>query len=348
MIVIRPVREADLDAIERLAGQAGPGMTNFPAERDLLAGKVAASLKSFARAELPEDEREETFYWFVAEDVDTGAVVGCTGVMGAVGVTRPFYSYRLVNLPHSSLELHRYDIYTTLQMVNEYRGAAEIGTLYLEPDWRRDRNGRLLSRCRFLFMAEFRDRFSDLVMAELRGVQDERGRSVFWEGLGRHFFDMDFSKADYMSAIGNFQFIADLMPKHPVYVCLLPESAQAVLGIAHEHSRPALELLRREGFRFEGCVDVFDAGPTVHCPIDEVRTVRESFVARIAAIADAPGGGEYMAATRDLPGFRLARGAVECTAPGEVTIAAALAEVLGAAIGDTLRLAPFGRPAPGA
>ena len=330
MIVVRPVGEGDLDALERLAVLAGPGMTNLPAEPDLLERKVQISLASFARAEVSASEHEETAYLFVAEDPGSGQVVGCTGLMGAVGVTRPFYSYRIINLP-----------YTALQMVNEYRGAAEIGTLYLEPEARRDGNGRLLSRCRFLFLAGFRERFPDLVMAELRGVQDARGRSVFWEALGRHFFDMDFSKADYFSAVGNFQFIADLMPKHPIYVCLLPPQAQEVIGIAHEHSRPALSLLRREGFRYEGCVDVFDAGPTVHCPTDEIVSVRQSRVARLVGLSDAPPGPDCMVARTGLAGYRLSRGPVAQAGDEGVIIAPALADMLGVTAGDEVAVAPF-------
>ena len=42
-------------------------------------------------------------------------------------------------------------------------------------------------------MAEFRERFPAQVMADLRGYFDEQGRSPFWEAIGKHFFDMDFS-----------------------------------------------------------------------------------------------------------------------------------------------------------
>jgi arginine/ornithine N-succinyltransferase beta subunit len=36
-------------------------------------------------------------------------------------------------------------------------------------------NGRLLSKARFLFLAEFRQRFGDKVIAEMRGYSDEEG-----------------------------------------------------------------------------------------------------------------------------------------------------------------------------
>ena len=72
----------------------------------------------------------------------------------------------------------------------------------------------------------------------------------------------------------NKKFIADLMPRHPIYVTLLPAEAQRVIGQVHESSKPALKNLEAEGFRFNGMVDIFDAGPCVGCARDQIRTVR--------------------------------------------------------------------------
>jgi arginine N-succinyltransferase len=33
----------------------------------------------------------------------------------------------------------------------------------------------------------------------MRGISDEQGHSPFWESLGRHFFKMEFSQADYLT-----------------------------------------------------------------------------------------------------------------------------------------------------
>ena len=51
-------------------------------------------------------------------------------------------------------------------------GTAELCSLFLHPDWRRDGNGSLLSKSRFLFLAEFPEYFSPRVIAEMRGVSD--------------------------------------------------------------------------------------------------------------------------------------------------------------------------------
>ena len=77
---------------------------------------------------------------------------------------------------------------------------------------------------------------------------DDHGRSPFWDALGKHFFDVDFPNADYLSLV-NKKFIADLMPKHPIYIPLLPKDAQDVIGKVHEQTEPALKLLEAEGLR---------------------------------------------------------------------------------------------------
>ena len=132
-------------------------------------------------------------------------------------------------------------------------------------------------------MAEHPKRFEPLIVAEMRGVVDDQCRSPFWEALGRHFFEMDYCKADLLSAMDK-KFIADLMPTSPIYVPLLPKSAQDVIGKVHEHTQPALKLLEDEGFRFSGMVDIFEAGPLIQCRLADLRIVKESRNSRVDEI----------------------------------------------------------------
>ncbi len=336
MLVVRPARPDDIDALTELAEASGPGMTNLPVDRSLLDEKIERSLRSFEAAiEAPGDES----YLLLMEDLVEARIVGSCAIFASVGLERPFYSFRVINLTHTSQELNHYEPVEALQMVEDYRGSSEIATLFLTEDYRRNRNGRFLSRCRFLFLAEYPERFASLVMAEMRGALDENGHSVFWNKLGRQFINMDFTKADYLSSLGQYQFIADMMPKYPVYIRLLPKEAQEVIGVPHEATRPALELLQREGFRFEGCVDVFDAGPTVHCPLDQIRTVRESRVAVLKATEESLSGPDYIVSNTRLPDFLIGRGRLSATEPGEVVLERDLAEVLGVSAGSTVRYA---------
>jgi len=73
-------------------------------------------------------------------------------------------------------------------------------------------------------------------------------------------------------------YIAELMPRQPLYVAYLPEDAQAVIGQVHRSTLPARKLLEQEGMHYEGYVDIFDAGPTVECFRDNIDAVRRSHV----------------------------------------------------------------------
>ena len=112
-------------------------------------------------------------------------------------------------------------------------------------------------------------------------VGDETGSH--FGGLSASTFDMDFVDADKRSA-GNKQFIADLMPRHPIYVSVLPGEAQAVIGEVHPEARPALKLLKDEGFEFGDEVDIFDAGPLYRAKTADIRTIRDSQTAVLSNV----------------------------------------------------------------
>ena len=118
--------------------------------------------------------------------------------------------------------------------------------------------------------------FADMVLAELRGVFTPDGACPFWDHVAHKFFPMEFDDADRMTGSTDKQFILDLAPRHPIYVELLPEPARAVIGKVHPQGVPAMALLESEGFRPNGLVDIFDAGPTVACGRDNIRTVRDA------------------------------------------------------------------------
>ena len=98
-----------------------------------------------------------------------------------------------------------------------------------------------------------------------------------------YFFQIDFPKAETLSSQSK-KFIGELMPKHPIYIPLLPDSAQQAIGKVHEFTRPALSLLEKEGFGFQQHVDIFDGGPTLHCQTAEVRAVKESRHGTVSSI----------------------------------------------------------------
>ena len=119
----------------------------------------------------------------VLEDPATGEVRGTCQLMSQVGQRLPFYSYRLNTLTQHSEKLQRTVRAEMLSLVTDLEGSSEVGGLFLHPNQRAGGLGMLLARSRYLFIAMHRARFADRVLAELRGVQDERGGSPFWDGV---------------------------------------------------------------------------------------------------------------------------------------------------------------------
>ncbi len=308
MIVIRPVHTSDHAEILALAQEAGIGMTSLPPDAEVLEEKITRSVASFAgKLKTPKEER----FLFVLEDEDAKKLVGTTGIVAHVGLTHPFYSYKLSTIVQASESLGVYSPQRVLHMVNDYTGASEVGSLFLLPAYRRDGIGKFLSRSRYLMLAEFADVFDDTVISEIRGVQDADGQSPFYKNLAQHFFQMDFKRADFINATQGGQFISDLMPKYPIYVNLLDERAQAVIGHPLEASKAAKQLLEREGFRHQGYIDVFDAGPTMQAERSQIRTVRKSRRSVVSDIRSLMPDPVYLMSNTVMKEFRVTSGALE-------------------------------------
>lgn len=272
MLIVRAIREQDLDGLMSLAEKVGSGMTTLKPDRKALGQRVEIACASFAEQIAP-PQRD---YVFVMEDTSVGKVVGVCAIKSAVGLEEPFYNYRIGTLVHSSKELKVFSRMDTLYLSNDLTGSAELCSLFLHPDYRHGPNGKLLSKSRFMFIAQFPHLFSEKLIAEMRGYQRADGRSPFWDSLGRHFFKMEFDHADDLTSLGKKSFIAELMPRHPLYVAYLPQEAQEVIGRVHVDTAPARRLLEQEGMYYEGYVDIFDAGPVLQARVSELRAMRES------------------------------------------------------------------------
>jgi arginine N-succinyltransferase len=325
----------DLDALCELATRTGFGLTTLPRDAELLGERIQESLASFDR--MSRRPRGET-YLFVMEDQDAGKIVGTCGIVSKVGGFEPFYAYKMESERFRSEMLNVDKQVQTLHLVLDHNGPCEIGSLFLSPEYRRGGNGRLLSLSRFVFMALHRQRFDPMVIAEMRGVIDDRGQSAFWDAVGKHFFEIDFPKADYLSMV-NKKFIADLMPKHPIYTALLPAAAQAVIGAVHDDTKPALAMLREEGFALSGMVDIFEAGPVVQCARDAIRTVRQCTVAEVAEIVDGKDATARHVIAAAGKMFAACAGEVTAAGSGAVRISGAVARALGVGVGDKIAYA---------
>lgn len=338
---IRAASPNDLQHLYEMAKLTGGGFTNLPPDRKSLSAKLERSAQAYANAAEgdPKAPGDELFV-LVLENAETGEVRGTAQIFTCVGQHWPFYSYRMATLTQHSKELGRTFRAEMLNLVTDLEGSSEVGGLFLHPSERAGGLGMLLARSRYLFIAMHRRRFADRILAELRGIIDERGGSPFWDGVAGRFFGMNFQEADYFNAINGNQFIADLMPKHPVYIAMLPEIARSAIGLPHPTGRAAMRMLEEEGFASEGYFDIFDGGPTMTARTDRVRTIAEAKALPITHIRAPEGTGharKALVATGQLAEFRCTFAEVADEAEGLVLDPIAAA-TLGVSTGDEVWL----------
>jgi arginine N-succinyltransferase len=330
---VRPVRNEDFQAIYEMAKLTGGGFTNLPPDKGALVDKLVRSEHGFAR---DEDSLGDDMFMMVLENVDTGQIRGTCQMFSSVGSEWPFYSYRISTLSQTSKALGRTFRAEMLTLVTDFDGCSEVGGLFLHPGERAGGLGMLLARSRYMFIKLHRARFANRVIAELRGVIDEAGASPFWDAIAGRFFGMTFQEADEFNAVHGTQFIADLMPKTPVYTAMLPETARAVMGVPHPSGRAAMKMLEREGFAYDCYVDIFDGGPTMVSQTDQIRTVRESRECVVGAVSDEAGAQQMLLGAGRLGRFAACYGEVTSNPDGTIAIDRKAAEMLGVASGDTI------------
>lgn len=334
--LVRLATIEDLQPLYEMAKLTGGGFTNLPADKAALASKLERSAAAATAASV--DDTDDHLFVLVLEDSASGEVRGTAQIFTAVGRRSPFYSYRLGTLTQSSRELNRTFRADMLTLTTDLEGSSEVGGLFLHPSERAGGLGMLLARSRYLFIRQHRALFAERVIAELRGVIDEAGGSPFWDGLAGRFFGMSFQEADAFNAVHGHQFIADLMPKHPIYIAMLPETARAVIGIPHMTGRAAMRMLETEGFQFENYVDIFDGGPTMIAATNRIASIAAAEEVTLTAIG-AGAGEQRLVSTGRLADFRAAYARIDGSAAG-VTIDADAARLLGVAAGDTVLHAP--------
>jgi len=327
---VRPASPDDFPSIYELSKLTGGGFTNLPPDKQTLIEKIERSEESFAREG---EEQAGTLYLFVLEDPERGIIRGTCQVFGAVGEIRPFYSYRISTLTQHSAHLDKTFRNETLSLTTDLEGSSEVGGLFLHPSERAGGLGMLLARSRYLFIREHRARFGASVLAELRGVMDESGNSPFWDALAGRFFGMSFPEADQFNAVNGTQFIADLMPKTPIYTAMLPDTARAVMGHPHPTGRAALRMLEAEGFKFERYIDIFDGGPTVVAATDQIQSIRSARDFVVAGIEDG-GSAMMLASTRRLKSFAACAAMVRISGEENAYIDGGAADLLGLSVGD--------------
>lgn len=307
-MLLRSAKNADLEAIHTLAQESGFGLTTLPKDRTLLMQRLEHATNSWqSLRRIP----GHAYYLFVLEDPRTSQIIGTSAIEAHTGGNSPFYSYKIskrikISQLNNQMKRQENDI---LYLVNDYEGHTELCTLYLKPNYRKTGCGALLSRARFLFLAQHPTLFSQTIIAEMRGVTNALGSSPFWDALGYQFFHLSFLEADQMTLSSNKQFIADLMPEYPIYVELLPPKAREVIGKPHADTLPAMELLKREGFYYNRYIDIFDGGPVLEAPLTQIKTCQSTRSITFHRAINNPSGPKYLIANQS-GSFRATTGQV--------------------------------------
>ncbi len=339
MMLFRNVKLTDTSDIYELAVKSGIGITTLPKDINVLKKRINLSISSIAKNfHSPFNE----YYLFALEDPKTSKVVGTAAIEASVGLISPAFSYKVSKIKNDCIDLNISNEYDLLTLTKNYQKGSEICTLFLDPSYRINSNGLLLSLARFLFIANFPERFFKKIVAEMRGVSDEDGNSPFWDGLGFNFFNMSFDKADRLSISTNKQFISDLMPKHPIYVNLLPKTAQEVIGNPHHLSKAAMQILLREGFRYNNHVDIFDAGPTLEAKKERIETIAKSCLLKLSNITNDIKSHSYLIANNKLDYRATLNHVLINNKEKTCAINHDTAEVLQLKLNDLVRVSPLG------
>lgn len=263
MIILRPAKLSDINQIERLADESGTLVSTLPAIREVLLRKIEKSLHSFEQDVLCPGEE---FYFFVLEESDTGQILGTGAISALAGFKEPFYSFRNDTLIHSSNELDVHRRIHALKLNHDLSDYSQLSSFYLVPSMRDSAYPQLITFGRLLFMATHAQRFTNEWMAVLPGIADKNGRAPFWEHVGRKFFGMDYTQVEYYHGTLKKTFIAELMPHYPLYVPLIDEEAQQVMGQVHPDADLQCHLLSEQGFEADKYIEIFDGGPILTAP----------------------------------------------------------------------------------
>lgn len=315
MQVVRAASMDDVDPLYDLICKSSYGLTTLKISKEQLHERVEQSDFAFRRTNKKPAGQP---YVFVMEDLSNGQLSGTCSIYSKVGGYEPFYAYRIETSVHQSEMLDIRKEIQVLHLTKEHDGPTEIGSLFLDPDYRGGGHGRLLSLSRFLFIAENPERCDKQIIAEMRGNVGSDGYSPFWDAIGAHFFEIEFPKAEMLTTVSK-NFIADLMPKHPLYIPLLTKPAQETIGQVHQQTRPALAMLQQEGFAHRDLIDIFDGGPVVHCETASVRSVKESRAAKVVAIEDKVDA-EVQLISNASDEFRACLGPISVDEDGQATI----------------------------
>jgi arginine N-succinyltransferase len=298
--LLRPATLDDLDVMERFSRAATFSIRTLKPDRARLAARIERSLQAFAGSE---PVNGDEIFHFVLEDLQSGRVVGTSGIAASAAANGRFYCYHNEFLVHGSEELGITNREHTLRLCEDLSDHTLLSSFYIEPEYGETLAPQLLSRGRLLFIRNFPQLFADRIGAENPGLCDDEGNSPVWDALGHRFFKMPFPEAEQRTGGRSKTFIAELMPRMPVYVSLLSKEAQWAMGQLHPDAELPFGILVAEGFDVDSYVDIFDGGPIAEARVAMLRSVVSALNVRLCA-GPAVEGEACLVANMERAGFR--------------------------------------------
>ena len=337
MFTIREVFSEDLEGLHAVAAHLDT--VNLPNDRAVLERLIEHSRKSFA-GQLDVFKRE---YLFVLLDDDK--IVGTSMIHAQHGTRRaPHIFFDVLEDERYSETLDKHFVPRVLRIGYNYNGPTEIGGLVLMPDYRRNvlALGKWLSYVRFQYIGMHRQSFRDEVLSELLPPLEPDGTSLLWESLGRHFAGISYQEADRLSQT-NKEFIRALFPAEPIYITLLPDPVQRLIGQVGPETKGVEKMLRRIGFNYAERIDPFDGGPHFVAKTDDISLVRDTKRAHVVKVAGADDGRPYglVCVERDRTPHFQATGSRFRLEGSDVGLPQKTLETLGVQPGDTVGVLSF-------
>ena len=128
------------------------------------------------------------------------------------------------------------------------------------------------------------------------------------------------------------------MPGYPIYVPMLSDEAQEVIGQVNPSVQDVFDIRMDEGFETDNYVDIFDGGPVVHAKTALLKTVRHSELAVVELGEPQEGDTLWLVANTRVGDFRACALHMDWQPGAPVVLSALTAQALKVATGDQLRL----------
>lgn len=282
MFVVRCVTKEDIDAILSFSKTASLGIANLPTHMPRLEKMISDGIASFQKkVQKPGPE----IYPFILEDTSTKEKIGTASLTASAGTRTHFCTYYLENIPEGESEPLEGCNHTLLYPRNYEEGPSEMIALYLSPLYRKGGLGKLLSFSRLLYVASFRERFTESLFADIRGYSTPDQRCPFWDSIGGKI-----TKWSYQEVLQKLDreevYLSSLVTRYPIHWCLLTPEAQKYAGKTHPNTQAAYYMLNHQGFGFQKEISALDGGPTIISPVDSIKCIAASVQGKIANIVD--------------------------------------------------------------